>query len=150
MNVTRRGFMGALLALGAAPALVKAESLMRIARPTQGLILPLGLAGVVREIRTYDVHTDRFLTRWDVVGRVDGERRQLHVGVIENNDPRPLVAVDGQQLYLTGCAVGSFNLPATRELALTALRERISKSGMEVERGVLQLPEGMAHARFLS
>lgn len=34
MNFTRRGFLGSILALGAAPAIVRADSLMRIIVPT--------------------------------------------------------------------------------------------------------------------
>ena len=33
VGVTRRGFLGSILALGAAPAIVRAESIMRIAAP---------------------------------------------------------------------------------------------------------------------
>lgn len=36
---TRRGFLGALLAAAAAPAIVRADSLMKIVAPRQGLIL---------------------------------------------------------------------------------------------------------------
>jgi hypothetical protein len=39
MQITRRGFMQSILALAAAPAIVRADSLMRIV-PTRTLILP--------------------------------------------------------------------------------------------------------------
>ena len=37
---TRRGFLTGILALGAAPAIVRAESLMRLWVPPQELVLP--------------------------------------------------------------------------------------------------------------
>ena len=40
MTITRRGFMKSILALGAAPAICWAESLMKIWTPPQALILP--------------------------------------------------------------------------------------------------------------
>lgn len=40
MTITRRGFLKSILALGAAPAIVKAESLMRIWTPPQELYAP--------------------------------------------------------------------------------------------------------------
>lgn len=38
--MNRRGFLKAIFAAGAAPAFVKADSLMKIIVPSQGLILP--------------------------------------------------------------------------------------------------------------
>jgi len=38
--MNRRGFLGAILAAGVAPAIVRAESLMKIVVPRQELILP--------------------------------------------------------------------------------------------------------------
>lgn len=40
MNTTRRGFLGAMLAAAAAPAFVRADSLMQIVVPKQEIILP--------------------------------------------------------------------------------------------------------------
>jgi hypothetical protein len=40
MTISRRGFLGAMLAAAAAPAIVRADSLMRIVVPKQEIILP--------------------------------------------------------------------------------------------------------------
>ncbi len=40
MTMTRRGFLGAMLAAGSAPAFVRAESLMKIVVPKKEIILP--------------------------------------------------------------------------------------------------------------
>lgn len=40
MTITRRGFLKSILALGAAPAIVKAESLMKIWTPPQDIYVP--------------------------------------------------------------------------------------------------------------
>ena len=59
---SRRGFLGAGLALIAAPAVVRAESLMRI-------VAPPDWRGFVREIRQYDAIDDEYFVRWDVMAR---------------------------------------------------------------------------------
>lgn len=40
MNMNRRGFLGSILALGAAPAIVRADSLMRIVPMDAAILLP--------------------------------------------------------------------------------------------------------------
>ncbi len=40
--ITRRGFLKSILALGAAPAICKAENLMKIYVPKQGIFIPTG------------------------------------------------------------------------------------------------------------
>ena len=46
MTITRRGFLKSILAIGAAPAIVRAESLMKIWTPPQELYAPIpGVAG---------------------------------------------------------------------------------------------------------
>ena len=40
MTISRRGFLGAMLAAAAAPAIVRADSLMQIVVPKQEIILP--------------------------------------------------------------------------------------------------------------
>ncbi len=51
----RRGFLGSILALGAAPAIVRAESLMRIIVPVQELYRPtLTLAARGNQLLTID------------------------------------------------------------------------------------------------
>lgn len=40
MTITRRGFLKSMLALGAAPAIVRAESLMKLWVPPQDIVLP--------------------------------------------------------------------------------------------------------------
>ena len=45
----RRGFLWSILALGAAPAIVRADSLMRIIVPSQEIVLPLTFAEIVQK-----------------------------------------------------------------------------------------------------
>ena len=58
-ELSRRGFLGAGLALIAAPAVVRAESLMRV-------VAPPDWRGFVRELRQYDPVNDEWALRWDV------------------------------------------------------------------------------------
>lgn len=149
--MTRRGFLGTILAASAAPALVRADSLMKIITPAQGLILPLGMTGAVREIRCYEVNRDAFITRWDVCGDVNGSPMQIHVGIVdvEHEPYKPIQAMEGSYLYLNEGKLGLKNLPENRELALAALRKRIDAMGMQVVHGRLELPEGVRCARFV-
>jgi hypothetical protein len=73
--VTRRGFLGAILALGAAPAIVRASSLMRIATPA--LIVP------DQTIWQMQMHNDApFLSMEDFIERQVNEiARQIAKGV---------------------------------------------------------------------
>lgn len=43
MNMTRRGFLGSILAAGVAPVIVKASSLMKV--PVRSPLLPFGMSG---------------------------------------------------------------------------------------------------------
>ncbi len=61
-ELSRCGFLGAGLALVASPAVVRAESLMRI-------VVPPDWRSFVREIRQYDVIDDEYFVRWDVLAR---------------------------------------------------------------------------------
>lgn len=149
--MNRRGFLGSMLALAAAPAIVRAQSIMRIANPTRGMVIPLGLAGVVREIRAYDLRSDRFMLRWDIVGvNASGILQQIHVGAEESGAPENMRAMQGRPLYVFGAEAGIAHLPETRELALGALREGIMRYGITPERGILELPRGVEHAEILS
>jgi hypothetical protein len=51
MIVTRRGFMQSILALGAAPAIVRADSLMRVVPREKGIITLDYLRSVARTLR---------------------------------------------------------------------------------------------------
>ena len=63
--MNRRGFLGSILELGAAPAIVRADSLMRIV-PRGALVLPPIVSGMVRRVWAYDIDTDRFLFQWSI------------------------------------------------------------------------------------
>ncbi len=45
--MNRRGFLGGLVGVVAAPAIVRAESLMKIWVPPQGIVLPSGIVTTV-------------------------------------------------------------------------------------------------------
>lgn len=72
----RRGFLGSILALGVAPAIVRADSLMRIV-PREALVLLdgvaplLGLDGLVRVMRAHDLVTDSVILRLDTTNGTD-------------------------------------------------------------------------------
>ena len=59
--MNRRGFLGAILAAGMAPAIVHAANLMPLVVRPSGLIVPMSM----REIIAYDINTDRMLARFD-------------------------------------------------------------------------------------
>lgn len=147
--MNRRGFLGTILAACAAPAIVRADSLMKIARPSERLILPgdAGFLGAVREITAYDITRDTFMTRWDVAGRVNGEPVQIHVAmesypvqafVSGADDPQPMM-----QRRTSACE-------PNREAGVESLRRFAREKGLLVQRGVLKIPEGMHSARFLA
>ncbi len=64
-ELTRRGFLGAMLAAAAAPAIVKAGSLMPV-------YVPWRFEDFVREVRGYDLCQDLYIHRLDV--RVGAEQ----------------------------------------------------------------------------
>lgn len=55
MIITRRGFLTSMLALGAAPAIVRAESLMRLWVPPQKLWIGYDLAALPDELTYYAI-----------------------------------------------------------------------------------------------
>ena len=76
--INRRGFIGSILALGAAPAIVRADSLMRIVPLELGVLSgfgPFGLEGMIREWLGYDIGRDMAMVRFDIAF---GDQ-QLHV-----------------------------------------------------------------------
>lgn len=55
MSNTRRGFLSGILAIGAAPAIVRADSLMKIVATKQAIVLPVSLKEMTRPGAYYDV-----------------------------------------------------------------------------------------------
>lgn len=86
--MNRRGFLGSILALAAAPAIVRADSLMRIVpmetivyrRPIPFLLTPEYLRQFVRRTEAYDVRRDQKIIRLDVMH--DGGRSQSGVDLL--------------------------------------------------------------------
>jgi len=67
--MNRRGFLGSILALAAAPAIVRADSLMRIVpREFAGIDLSAApsMAGLIRATRQYDIARDVIVERLDI------------------------------------------------------------------------------------
>lgn len=138
--MNRRGFMGAILAACAAPAIVRADSLMRLAAPeifvvspSSGLLVPKAdvlWEGAIRECHQYEALRDEHLWRWDVVasGGLLGTLEQVHVmaKVMPGED-----------------------VERARAPALTVLRDNLKARGLKPMRGILKLPDGMPVARFL-
>ncbi len=126
----RRGFLGTILAACAAPAIVRADSLMRIARPTERLIIPAFGSGTIREWTQYCFKADweGFITRWDVAGYAAGKGlMQCHVDVVTPG--RGIRAED-------------------RDTALRVLKNHVDHHGILVRRDVLELPQSET-ARFI-
>lgn len=135
---TRRGFLGSILALAAAPAIVRADSLMRVIPRDLTLLLtpaerlamnPLAWTGAIREWSAYDIVTDTLITRLDViVATPDGRREQIGV------DFRvPDGEIDPQR---------------SREPALHVLKAHAAKAGRPIT-GVLTIPKYAHEGRFL-
>jgi hypothetical protein len=133
--MNRRGFLGSILALGAAPAIVRADSLMKML-PMETIIIPrapilsamTGLPmGFVREIWMHDIVRDEMIHRFDVRGlNRDGLWTQSGVDV----------------RYLPGTESD----PAP---ALEFLRQHIEDHGTKLEPWTnTQLPDGVG-GRFL-
>lgn len=74
--MNRRGFLGSILAACAAPAIVRADSLMRLV-PTETLVLSVrpvldveSIGSLVRKTVAYDIGWDWDIVRLDVIGAV--------------------------------------------------------------------------------
>lgn len=68
---TRRGFLLGMLALGAAPAIVRAESLMRIWVPPQRNVLTLDMIRAARDRLMQDRWTEPFYVAMDPANERD-------------------------------------------------------------------------------
>lgn len=137
--MNRRGFIGSILAVCVAPAIVRADSLMRIVPRDLTLLLtpaerlamnPLAWAGAIREWSGWDIRTDAKITRFDVVvANASGSYEQLGVDITEDPSLRPT--------------------SIHREMALEVLKRRAAEYGRPVT-GRLVLPtSGYGEARFL-
>lgn len=85
-RMTRRGFLSSILALCAAPAIVRADSLMRIV-PRETLIVPSGMAMMMADqIRVRQALTMEMITRevlriaHEKIAFVDSLNRQFDAG----------------------------------------------------------------------
>lgn len=66
--MNRRGFLHAMLAAGAAPAIVKAANIMPVfARLDSGLLVPRFMDDLVRAAYAYDALADLAIVRFDIV-----------------------------------------------------------------------------------
>jgi hypothetical protein len=130
--MNRRGFLGSILALGAAPAIVRADSLMRLIPRDLSLLLPLETqraassamwAGTIREMTGFDIVRDETIKRFDVmVACPDGSLEQLGVDI--------------------RIASGDVETASAREAALAVLKQHAAKAGRPL-RGVIALPKHM-------
>jgi hypothetical protein len=136
--ITRRGFLGSILALGSAPAIVRADSLMRVVPRDLTLLLSpaerlamndLAWAGAIREWSAFDIVTDTLITRLDViVATPDGRREQFGVDFrVPDGEADP---------------------KRHREPALAVLKRHAAQCGRPIT-GVLKLPTDFQEARFL-
>lgn len=66
--MNRRGFLHAMLAAGAAPAIVKAANIMPVfVRFDSGLLVPRFMDDLVRASYAYDAITDLAIVRYDIL-----------------------------------------------------------------------------------
>lgn len=129
--MNRRGFLGSMLALGAAPAIVRADALMQLV-PVQSLILrpQIDIAAVtalIREIKAYDINRDEFIYRLDFAGHNrQGELRQIGIDfTVPPGD----------------------SIERSREPALAILKAHAA--GLVPAPGVLTIPDGVVFGRFI-
>ena len=119
---SRRGFLGAGLALIAAPAIVRAESLMRI-------VAPPDWRDFVRKVYAWDIEESEFALRYDI--RAGGQ--QWHV----DGRVRPVLAGNPNP------ELERFKEPALACLRDIMISNNISSYSMER----LPLPRGFSWAK---
>lgn len=121
-DLSRRGFLGAGLALVAAPAIVRAESLMRI-------VAPPDWRDFVREVYAYNIFEDEFVLRYDI--KAGGQ--QWHV----DGRLRPVLSPGPNH------ALERFKAPALACLSNILIENNVSPYSLER----LPLPRGFSWAK---
>jgi hypothetical protein len=97
MTMNRRGFLGSILAIGAAPAIVRADSLMRIVAMDATLIVPeVGRLGEFNFYEsdltlTLDDYSRRFIQPAMLALRQDIERDILSASLTDRGQLRALM-----------------------------------------------------------
>lgn len=131
--MNRRGFLQGILIAAAAPAIVRADSLMRMV-PTETVVLAGESAefslwyGAIREIWAYDISSDSMIHRFDVAG-YDKAGCLVQRGVdirVDSQGPRP----------------------SDRDAAIAILRSNIHRDGIRPIPGHLKIPSGL-QGRYL-
>jgi hypothetical protein len=135
LPMTRRSFMGSILALAAAPAIVRASSLM----PVQA---PFDWTKYVREVVQYHINDDSYRARWDIMAPGWG---QFHVDT-ELWPAHNLPHWQGQVDKPTRDNL----LTHQRRVALQVLEDRMRHENIAPRRLVRPpLPKGIDWARHL-
>lgn len=105
--MNRRGFLGSILALASAPAIVRADSLMRIV-PRQAVIVPLGdiaagdiisiegVTSLFRVVQSYDLSRDEMIVR---VETTNGQQQH-----------------DVSMMFASGYVIGDIDLAPAKEV----------------------------------
>ena len=142
--MNRRGFLASCLALAAAPAIVRADSLMRIV-PIETTVVPAidplvaklmadeaeraaFAAGLqIREVTVMDIGTGLLVTRWDVT----------------SEDAAGAWHQDGVDMRLPGGPTDE-----DRAIVRDLLAARLRHGGLRPTQGILVIPDGM-QGRFL-
>lgn len=100
----RRGFLGAILAAGVAPAIVNAANLMPIfVRREGGLLAPQSMGDLIRRTTAYEIERDLFITRCDIF--VPSIQLQLHIdyrAYAGTNQEVPVVDIFDRELRHRG------------------------------------------------
>lgn len=136
--MNRRGFLTGILAACAAPAIVRADSLMRIVPLDTTIVLPSAAqtmlaeleaadafaAGLqLREWSQFDIVRDLTITRYDVIGK----------------------GADGNPVQM-GVDLRGGSLKENREIARAVLADHLRHDRITPVRDMLALPDG---ARFI-
>lgn len=129
--MNRRGFLGSILALGAAPAIVRADSLMRIV-PVQSTIL---LPGAWRELSQYDIRVDAMIHRFDVACEIQGQITQLTATL------QMPVSLHYRDHFQSG---ESAAMQQARRDAIFMLQRRMAVEGGKPVRGILKIPAALS------
>jgi len=128
--LNRRSFMQSMLALAAAPAIVRLGSLMPVS--------VYDWTRDVREVVRYDIHHDAMAARWDLLSG----NRQFHCDMLVT----PFGTGGDQGGEALRIAVDSGREAALKALAQFMRQKNIPARGLQR----LPLPEGIRWARYLA
>ena len=132
LPMTRRSFIGSVIALAAAPAIVRASSIMQVQA--------YNWQRYVREVISYRIDDDQYVARWDILSPQVG---QFHIDFE--------VSFDDQLKILGGRSLSRDNMyQFERKTALAELESMMRRHNVSPRSLTrLELPQGINWARHL-